>query len=70
MAMVLELPLLLEGLDPTLVNLAIALVVLMIVLVVGRYVLNLAWKVLKIVALVIGALWLLSVLLDVSVPLF
>jgi hypothetical protein len=43
-------------------TLLVALVVIALVLVVGRIALNLAWRLVTIAIVVVGALWLLSVL--------
>jgi hypothetical protein len=44
-------------------KLLVALVVLALVLVVGRFVLNMAWRLLRIAILIVVVLWLLSVVL-------
>lgn len=44
-------------------NLLVALVVIALILFIGRYVLSMAWRILKIAIVVVGIVWLVSVVL-------
>lgn len=44
-------------------NLLVALVVIALILFIGRYVMSVAWRILKIAIVVVGLLWLVSVVL-------
>lgn len=49
-------------------KLLLAVVALAVVVLVGRFVLNVAWRLLKIAAVVIGILWLISMLVPEALP--
>jgi hypothetical protein len=50
-------------------NLLVALLVLALLILVARFVLNLAWRLVKLAALLVAVLWVLSLLLNVRIPL-